>query len=135
VEIFESVGEDNIFIFGLNASEVEEMWAKGYYATYFYSNNPEIKRIVDFLKTGFYGGEFSDIAHYLTTSGGISDPYMCLADFESYMAAHKAMDAKFKDKKAWANMSLVNISEAGRFAADRSIRDYADNIWNLKPVR
>jgi len=134
VEIHESVGDENIFLFGLKTPEVEELWARGYYATQFYAKDARIRRVVDFLSRSFAGGEYRDIAQYLTTAQ-VPDPYMCMADFASYLDAHERMDAQYKDVAAWGKSSIVNIAEAGRFAADRSIREYCENIWNVKPVR
>jgi len=131
VEIYESVGADNIFIFGHTAAEVEKIYAGGYFASYFYTHNEKAKRVVDFLKSGFRGGEFADIANYLTAAG-LADPYLCLADLEDYLRAHAALDAAYADKARWNNMALVNISKSGRFAADRSIREYAERIWRLR---
>ncbi len=135
VEICDAVGDDNIFIFGMTAKEVDELWKHGYNSTYYYNNNSEIRKIIASLKKGFAGKSFENIADYLLTSSGIADQYMCLADFESYMDTYQKMDTIYQDKLKFNKMSLVNISEAGRFAADRSIKEYADRIWGLKPVK
>ena len=135
VEICDSVGMDNIFIFGMSAQEVDKEWEKGYNSTYYYNNNLVIREIISTLKRGFAGKSFENIANYLLTSNGIADQYMCLADFESYMEAHERMDKVYRDPKEFARMSLVNISEAGRFASDNSIENYAKNIWNLKKIK
>ncbi len=137
VEIMECVGEGNIFTFGLKAHEVDELWKRGYYATNYFASNPKIRRIIDILKTGFAGQSFADIANYLVLGAGhsIADPYMCLADFNDYMRAHNALETAYADKYKWNSMSLVNIAKAGVFAADRSITDYANNIWNAKRIK
>ena len=134
VEICEAVGDDNIFIFGMTTPEVNDLWKKGYNSTYYYNNNKEIRDIIQTLKTGFAGKSFENIANYLLTSRGVADQYMCLADFESYMEAYYRMDKAYRNKLEFARMSLVNISEAGRFAADRSIEDYVDRIWHLEKL-
>lgn len=135
VEICDAVGDDNIFIFGMSAKEVDDLWKAGYNSTYFYNSNKELRGIINTLKKGFAGKSFENIANYLLTSSGIADRYMCLADFEDYMKVLKKMDEAYLNKKHFNQMSLVNISEAGRFAADRSIKEYADKIWYLKPVK
>ncbi|GHU99990.1 alpha-1,4 glucan phosphorylase [Clostridia bacterium] len=135
VEMCEAVGRDNIFIFGLTAGEVEEQWRKGYFATAHYTGDGRIRRVIDALKIGFSGESFADIANYLVANKIFSDPYMCLADFDSYMAAHAALDALYGDAAAWNKKALINISEAGRFAADRSIGEYANKVWGLKPIQ
>ena len=136
VEMSEMVGQDNIFIFGLRADEVEEMWSKGYNASLQYNQNPLIRRIVEMLLRGFNGESFSEIANYLLTGTPVADPYMCMADFESYhQTQNKVKELYRTDKKLWSKISLNNIASAGIFAADRSIKEYADNIWHLKPLK
>ncbi len=135
VEIAEKVGADNIFTFGLKADEVEKVWSVGYNASLLYSNNSEIRRVVDALRVGFAGQSFSDIADYLTLGTNyVADPYMALKDFDDYLRAATDLDRAYQDKKRWNAMALRNIAEAGTFASDRSIREYAENIWRLKPV-
>lgn len=134
VEIYETVGNDNIFIFGLNADEVDELWQHGYCAPNYYHANERIKRTVDYLNIGFNGESFNNMAQYLLTNY-IADPYMCLADFDSYFSTHEKMTKAYIDRTKWNKMSLVNIASAGVFAADRSVREYADNIWNIKTIK
>ena len=134
VEMLDAVGRENMYIFGLTAEEVEQTWLRGYRSAEFYSNNERLKRIVNFLAIGFAGESFADIATYLLTGHGVADPYMCLADFESYRLAREDMLAAYADREKWTRMSLLNTSAAGFFAADRSIKEYADKFWNLKPV-
>lgn len=134
VEIAKAVGRDNIFIFGHTAEEVDELWKKGYASSYYYNNNINLKKAVDSLQTGYNGRSFSDIANYLLYSYGVSDPFMCFADFAFYTEAHKAAMTKYFDKHAWNRSALINISKAGIFAADRSITEYAENIWQLEKL-
>lgn len=135
VEMQEACGADNIFIFGLTAQEVDRLWMRGYNSSEFYINNNKLIKVLDDLNKGFNGQSFSDIAHYLLTGSPVADPYMCLADFGDYCAIHEKADAVYEDKKTWAKMSLNNIASAGVFAADRSIKEYAERIWHLKPVK
>ena len=135
VEIADAVGNDNIYIFGLTTPEVEDLWKRGYRASDYYNANPVLKKAVDALKNGFNGVSFEHIYNYLVFGGGgISDPYMCLADFDSYCMAHKQIEDDYLDRETWNRMSLVNIAKSGIFSADRSIRDYADGIWHIKPI-
>lgn len=134
VEIADAVGNDNIFIFGHTSEEVEELWRKGYASSYYYNRSDILKRAVDSLQVGFNGRSFSDVANYLLYSFGVSDPFMCLADFDYYNEAHRRLERKYENREEWNAMALVNIAKAGRFAADRSIKEYANNIWNIKPV-
>lgn len=135
VEICDSVGSDNIFIFGMSAKESDELFKNGYNSTYYYNNNKDLRKVVDRLKIGFAGKSFQNIVDYLLTSSGIADQYMCLADFENYIEVYHKMDQVYRDQKKFQQMSVINISEAGRFAADRSIEEYAKNIWNLKKLK
>ncbi len=135
VEICDSVGSDNIFIFGMSAKESDELFKNGYNSTYYYNNNKDLRKVVDRLKVGFAGKSFQNIVDYLLTSSGIADQYMCLADFENYIEVYHKMDQIYRDQKKFQQMSVINISEAGRFAADRSIEEYAKNIWNLKKLK
>ena len=135
VEMLEAVGKDNMFIFGLTSREVEELWLRGYRSAEFYTNNERLKRIVNYLSIGFAGESFADIASYLIGGHGIADPYMCLADFESYRLTHDRMIDAYANRRDWTRMSLLNTASAGYFAADRCIHDYANKFWGLKPIK
>jgi starch phosphorylase len=133
VEMTDCVGRDNIFIFGLSSEEVDNEWKKGYSPKFIYENNPRVHNVIEMLKEGFDGESFEDIANYLT-EGPRPDPYMCLIDFDSYLEAHNTMDRTYRDGEKWNKMSLINIAKSGFFAADRSIHEYAKNIWNLNQI-
>lgn len=136
VEMSEAVGSDNIFIFGLRANEVDEMWTKGYNASLYYNQDERLRKVIETLIKGFNGESFSDMANYLLTGSPVADPYMCMADFESYYKTQQQVKQLYaQDKKRWAKMSLNNIAASGFFSADRSIREYAENIWNLKSLK
>ena len=132
VEMLDAVGEDNMYIFGLTSSEVDDLWLRGYNSAEFYANNEKLRKIINALNIGFAGESFADIASYLLTGQGVADPYMCLADFESYRTTHARAINDYQDKDKWNRMSLLNIAACGYFAADRSIKEYAENIWNIK---
>ncbi len=135
VEMLEEVGKDNIYIFGLTTNEVDDLWLKGYNASSYYHHNARLKRVVDAFNLGFNGESFANIYDYLLVGrGGISDPYMCLADFDSYMLCKDQVAKDYLDKSKWQRMSLMNIASAGKFASDRSIEDYAKNIWHLSKI-
>ena len=135
VEMLEKAGEGNMFIFGLNSKEVEEYWNRGYNAASYYARDERLMRVISTLSKGFCGESFADIATYLVSgSGGVADPYMCLADFESYYLTHRNMINTYADRETWNRMSLMNIAAGGFFAADRSIEEYAQRIWNLKKI-
>ena len=134
VEMQQACGKDNIFIFGLTAEEVDRKWAQGYNSSIYYTNNIKLEKVINALNVGFSGQSFSDISHYLLTGSSVADPYMCLADFGSFCDVHDKADKVYKNKLEWAKKSLNNIATAGIFASDRSIREYADNIWGLKRI-
>lgn len=131
VEISEAVGADNIFIFGLQDKQVQDLWGKGYNSIDYYFKNPKLRVIVEDLNKGFGGESFENISNYLLRSNQVADPYMCFADFASYMDITEKMDAAYKDPIKWNQMSLKNIAEAGRFSADRAVREYATKIWRM----
>lgn len=135
VEMSERVGLDNIYIFGLKADEVEELWRRGYDASGFYNSNVRLRRVISSLKRGFNGESFSNIADYLLTGSPVADPYMCMADFGAYCDARGRVLKDYSDKNIWAKKSLLNVAASGTFSADRSIREYAENIWNVKPIK
>ncbi len=135
VEIHERVGDENIFIFGMLAHEVEELYKSCYQPTTYYANDKRIKTIIDGLRNGWGGRSFNEIADSLTIGrGGVADPYMVLADFSSYCEAQQNLNNAYLDKYRWGKMSIVNIAKAGFFAADRSVEEYAQRIWNIKKI-
>ena len=135
VEMRQACGDENIFIFGLTASEVDDLWRKGYSSSDYYRNNEKLQKVVKALNEGFNGVKFDEIANYLLYGTPVADPYMCLADFNSYYATHVKADEAYRNRKLWAKMSLNNIATAGVFSADRSIKEYAENIWHLKRIK
>ncbi len=136
VEMTQHVGDENIFIFGLTADEVKEIWQNGYNSSAYYNKDYNMRRVLESLIVGFNGTSFSEISNYLLRRAPVADPYMCLADFESYITTQNALSDLYRNKKQdWNKKSLNNIAAAGYFAADRSIREYASRIWNLKPVK
>lgn len=135
VEMKEAVGDDNIFIFGLTAAEVDELWKQGYESLSYYMSSDRLKGVVDRLNGSFAGNDFTSVFNYLIRSHGISDPYMCLADFDSYFTAYKDMMNAYQDRRGWIQKSLANIAGAGFFSSDRSIRQYAENIWHISEIK
>jgi len=131
VEIHEAVGDDNIVIFGMHTPEVEKLRRNGYNPLAYYENNDELKACLDFIMKGIDNRSFDNV--YKTIVG--VDYYMALADFADYVEAHKKIDRLYSDKTVWNNMSLTNIAKSGIFAADRSIADYARDIWHAEPLK
>ncbi len=132
VEMHQQVGDDNIFLFGLTADEVAEKRRMGYQAYEYYNNNPALKDVIDRIARGFDDGVAYDSITNRLLFGG--DEYMLLADFESYRQAQERAGLTYNDRTLWNKMALTNIARSGIFAADRSIRDYAKDIWHV-PTR
>ncbi|GAA6520716.1 glycogen/starch/alpha-glucan phosphorylase [Clostridium sp. DFI.5.61] len=137
VEMHQQLGDENIFLFGLTADQVEERRRQGYRSLDYYQQDPVLKRVLDQISAGFSDGRaYTDLTNRLLFGGGggIADEYMLLADFDSYCQAHRRSLEVYKDRRAWDQKSLINIAQSGIFAADRSIRDYARDIWHV-PTR
>lgn len=131
VEIHDAVGDDNMFLFGMTAQEVESLRNSGYNPQSFISNNAELRRVLEFISGGGINGK-----DFTSISGSIAhyDPFMVLADFADYRRAQKKMRETFVNKEKWNKMSLVNIALSGRFSADRAINEYAEHIWNAQKM-
>ena len=135
VEIYDACGKDNIYIFGLNTNEVDDLWRSGYNARSFYTASEHLRRVVDRLYSPIGGQDFSHIADYLiNASYGVADPFMCLADFESYTHTYRRAMKDYANREKWSRMSLMNTATSGVFASDNSIRNYANEIWHAKPI-
>ena len=132
VEIHEAVGSDNMFLFGMTTSEVDRLRQNGYTPSVRYNNNPALKKAIDEMAvSGFNGMKFEKITQNLLNT----DRYMVLADYSDYAATQERASQVYRDQTVWNRMSLVNIAQAGRFAADRAIREYARDIWGATPVK
>lgn len=136
VEMLDAVGGDNIFTFGLNSDEVDELWRLGYDSMCYYMSSGSLKSAIDRIRQGFNGRSFNDMINYfLTSSHGVADPFMCLADFDAYIRTYSGAISTCFNPRICAQKSLRNIAAAGIFSSDRSIREYADKIWQLSPVK
>jgi glycogen phosphorylase len=135
VEIKEEVGDENIFIFGHTVEEVVALKSRGYNPWDFYHQDEELRAVIDWLGSDFFTpgqhGAFAQV-HGSLMHGG--DPYLVLADFRSYCDCHGRVDAAYRDQTRWARMAILNTARMGKFSSDRTIREYANEIWNLKPV-
>ncbi|MDY5439153.1 MAG: glycogen/starch/alpha-glucan phosphorylase [Eubacteriales bacterium] len=130
VEIAEAVGEENMFIFGLLTEQVNKLYKEGYNPTKYYNESAGLKRVIAELRNGVNNTSFNEIADYLL----FKDPYLCLADFESYKNRQNDLSKTYLDKEKFQRMSLINIAKEGFFSSDRAVKEYADRIWNLTPV-
>jgi starch phosphorylase len=135
VEIKEEVGDDNIFIFGLTAEEVEALVHRGYHPWDYYHADPELRAVVDWLGSDYWtpgeSGAFS-LVHQTLLGGG--DPFLVLADFRAYCECQAKVDAAYRDTAAWGRRAVLNAARVGKFSSDRTIREYATEIWKLPAV-
>ena len=131
VEIADAAGKDNEIIFGMLTPEVNALKGMGYHPQAFISDDNVAMAVLDMLEKGWNGENFSEVTNNLHNS----DPYMVLADFKDYRRAQHTVQELYKQKQTWNRMSLMNISNAGIFSADRSIMDYSRDIWGATPVK
>ena len=130
VEIHQQVGDENMFLFGMTADEVEALWRRGYNPREFMT--PELEQVLRMLTSGILGQRYDDlVASLLTNRFGVADGFMTIADFKDYARAQQDITNAYPDRMAFTAKSLVNIAKAGIFSADRAVREYAENIWHL----
>ena len=135
IELTDVCGKNSSFMFGMTSEEAEKVWKSNYDPTYYYRNNEKIKKVIAMLTKGFNGESFEELARYLLRTTSEGDIYMCLADFDSYLEAHEKMDTLYRNPEKWHKQCLENISRMGYFSSDRSIEEYAKNIWHLKKIK
>ena len=135
VEIREEVGQDNIFIFGLSADEVAAQHAEGYNPWDYYHANHELQQALDMIKTGYFSPDEPElhkpIVDHLTDGG---DPYLLLADYASYISCQEWVAELYTNRDEWTRKAILNVAHMGKFSSDRTIREYAEEIWDVKPV-
>ena len=131
VEIADAAGHENEIIFGMLTPEVNALKGMGYHPGAFINGDNTAMAVLDFLEQGWNGENFSEVTSNLRNA----DPYMVMADFKDYRRAQHDLQQLYRDKQKWNHMSLKNIANAGIFSADRSIMDYARDIWGATPVK
>ena len=135
IEILAEVGKDNIFIFGLESQEIRKLREKGYNPREYYEKNRELKKALDMISSGYFSPSEKDLFAPLTDSLLLhGDPYMLLADYESYIRTQQAVEEQYSDRKLWNRKSVFNVANSGKFSSDRTIAEYAGEIWKAKPV-
>jgi starch phosphorylase len=135
IEIMEEVGRDNIFIFGHTAEEIENLGKAGYNPRDYYDNNPELKKVLDMIAGGYFSPFHHDLFAPLVDNLLVNGDYFrVLADYASYVECQEKVSKAFKDKDLWDKMSILNTANMGKFSSDRTIKEYADEIWGVKPV-
>jgi starch phosphorylase len=134
VEIREEVGEDNFFLFGLTADQVQRMQAEGYRPWDFYNDNLELKSAIDLIDSGVFSHGDKELFRPLTENLLHHDPFMVLADYASYLDRQAEVGHAWSHPEHWNRMSVLNVARMGNFSSDRSIRDYCENIWKVNPM-
>lgn len=135
VEIREEVGEENIFIFGLTTTEAATLKHTHYNPRSYYYQNAELKQVLDMIGSGYFSPQQPDlyqpIIHALTDGG---DRYLVLADYASYIACQEKAAAVYQDQETWTRKAIINVGSMGKFSSDRTIKEYAEEIWNVNPI-
>src|SRR6202171_5408636 len=134
IEIREEVGPDNFFLFGMTAAEVFELQRAGYRQRDYYEQNAELKAVLDLISSGFFEPEHPELFRPLIQSLLDQDTYMLLADFQSYVGCQERVSKAFQDPEEWTRKAILNIAHMGKFSSDRSIREYAERLWQTRGV-
>ncbi len=135
VEIREEVGTENFFLFGLTAPEVATLQAGGYQPWSYYEANPQLKEAIDQIGSGLFARGDAELFRPLVDNLLHHDPFLLLADYQSYINCQQRVDEAYRDQERWIRMSILNVARMGKFSSDRSIRDYCERIWKVRPMR
>jgi starch phosphorylase len=134
VEIREAVGEENFFLFGLTVDEIPSLRARGYRPRELYESDPELRAVIDAIADGTFSRGDRQLFRPIVDSLVGDDPWLVSADFRSYLECQARVDEAYRDPERWTRMSILNTARMGRFSSDRSIGDYAREIWRVQPV-
>jgi starch phosphorylase len=134
IEIRNEVGAENFFLFGLSTPEVYAIKAQGYRPLDYYNANQQLRDVIDLIRSGFFSRGDPDLFKPLIDNLLYHDPYLLLADFQSYIDCQARVSETYVDTDRWTRMSILNSARSGQFSSDRTIRDYCNDIWHVKPV-
>ena len=134
IEIMEEVDKENIFIFGLETEQVLDMRNSMYQPSEYYLKNEELKKVIDMIETGYFSKNDREIFKPLVNSLMSNDYFMVMSDFSSYYDIQNEITTAYKNKKRWTKMSILNTAGMGKFSTDRTIKEYADDIWHVKSI-
>ena len=135
VEIREEVGAENFFLFGLTAEEVLDLKAKGYAPRSLYESNAGLREAIDQIRSGLFSQGNRDLFAPLVDNLLNHDPFLLLADYQPYVDCQDQVSAAYRDQERWVRMSILNVARMGKFSSDRSIREYCEKIWMVKPLK
>jgi starch phosphorylase len=134
IEIREEVGAENFFLFGLSAQEVYDLKARGYRPMDYYNGSQSLRDVIDLIRSGFFARGDTELFRPLIDGLLYQDPYLLLADFQSYVECQEKVSAAYRDTERWTRMSILNTARSGKFSSDRTIREYCADIWRVKSV-
>jgi starch phosphorylase len=134
VEMREEIGAENFFLFGVTAEQVAQRKAAGYNPYEVYQSNESLKSIIDAISTGQFSGQDPNLFKPIIDSLLYHDKYMVLADYADYIDCQHIVDEVYRDQARWTRMSILNVARMGKFSSDRSIREYCEDIWQVRPV-
>ncbi|MDB6099817.1 MAG: malP 2, partial [Gammaproteobacteria bacterium] len=134
IEIREEVGGDNFFLFGLSTPEVYALKARGYRPLDYYNGNQGLRDVIDLIRSGFFSRGDQELFRPLIDGLLHQDPYMLLADFQSYIDCQNKVSEAYRDTDRWTRMSILNTARSGKFSSDRTIREYCEGVWHANPV-
>ncbi|BAQ62328.1 glycogen phosphorylase [Geminocystis sp. NIES-3708] len=135
IEIREEAGAENFFLFGLTAEEVAQTKAHGYNPKYYYDTNAELREVIDRIADGYFSYGDTQMFKPIVDSLLYDDQYMLLADYHSYVECHKQVAMAYQNQEKWTRMSILNSARMAKFSSDRTIQEYCNEIWNVKPVK
>lgn len=135
IEIREEVGAENFFLFGLKTEEVEALRSQGYNPWNYYSTHEPLKSVIDLVSSGYFSHGDTELFRPLVDNLLHSDPFMLLADYQSYIECQDQVSQAYRDQEHWTRMSILNTARMGKFSSDRAIREYCEDIWNAQPVK
>jgi starch phosphorylase len=134
IEIRDRVGHENFFLFGLTTEQVSQMKAQGYHPWDYYNSNPQLKQAIDQIASGYFSKGDSNLFQPLVESLKNRDDYLLFADYQSYIECQQRVSHAYRDQDNWLKMSILNAARTGYFSSDRTIREYAQDIWHVQPV-
>lgn len=134
IEIREEAGAENFFLFGMNAEEAANLKSKGYRPYHYYEGNEQLKGVIDSISSGHFSRGDAELFKPLVNNLLQDDPFMVLADFASYVDCQMSVGKAFKQEDEWTRKSIYNVTRMGKFSSDRSIKEYCEDIWKVKPV-
>jgi starch phosphorylase len=135
IEIREEAGAENFFLFGLTAEEVYAIKAHGYNPRHYYETNGELKEVLDRLSEGYFSHGDTELFKPIVNSLLYDDQYMLLADYHTYVECQKEVALAYQNQEKWTRMSILNSARMAKFSSDRTINEYCNEIWNVKPVK